>query len=44
MVKNLCDTGDTVDGGSVPGSGRCPEERNGHPLQYLGLQESDMAE
>ena len=26
--------GDTGDMGSVPGSGRCPGEGNGNPLQY----------
>ena len=26
--------------GSIPGSGRSPEEGNGHPLQYSGLEDS----
>ena len=26
--------------GSIPGSGRCPEEGNGYPLQYSGLENS----
>ena len=36
----VCNAGDTGDGGSVPGSGRSPEERNGHPLQYSCLENS----
>ena len=32
-----CDVGDT---GSVPGSGRCPGEGNGNPLQYSCLENS----
>ena len=28
------DIGDTRNGISSPGSGRCPGERNGNPLQY----------
>ena len=26
--------------GSIPGLGRCPEEGNGYPLQYSGLENS----
>ena len=26
--------------GSIPGSGRCPGEENGYPLQYSGLENS----
>ena len=36
----VCNAGDTGDGGSVPGSGRTLEERNGHPLQYSCLENS----
>ena len=36
LVKNLPAT--TGDGGSVPGSGRSPEEENGNPLQYSCLR------
>ncbi|CAI9164575.1 unnamed protein product [Rangifer tarandus platyrhynchus] len=32
MVKNL--PANAGDPGSIPGSGRCPEEGNGSPLQY----------
>ena len=36
MVKHTpANTRDTRDTGSIPGSGRCPEEGNGNPLQYL---------
>ena len=35
MVKNApANAGDAKDGGSIPGSGRCPGEGNGNPLQY----------
>ena len=35
MVKNLpAKAGDTGDAGLIPGSGRSPEEGNGHPFQY----------
>ena len=41
MVKNLpVDTGDVGDEGSIPGSGRSPEEGNGNPLQYSCLENS----
>ena len=34
MVKNApANAGDAKDGGSIPGSGRCPGEGNGNPLQ-----------
>ena len=36
----VCNSGDTGDGGSVLGSGRSPEERNGHPLQCSCLENS----
>ena len=36
MVKSsACDAGDP---GSIPGSGRCPGEGNGNPLQYSCLE------
>ena len=38
MVKNpACSAGDL---GSIPRLGRCPEERNGNPLQYSCLENS----
>ena len=41
MVKNLpVDTGDVGDEGSIPGSGRSPEEGNGNQLQYSCLENS----
>ena len=41
MVKNLpVDTGDIGDEGSIPGSGRSPEEGNGNLLQYSCLENS----
>ena len=41
VVKNLPDkAGDTEDVGSIPESGRCPEEGNGNPLQYSCLENS----
>ena len=39
VVKNLpANAGDVQDAGSIPGSGRCPEEGNGNPLQYSSLE------
>ena len=39
MVKNtLANAGDIKDAGSIPGSGRFPEEGNGNPFQYPCLQ------
>ena len=35
--ESACNTGDL---GSIPGSGRSPEEGNGNPLQYSCLQNS----
>ena len=36
VVKNPpANAGDPRDTGLIPGSGRCPEEGNGNPLQYL---------
>ena len=35
--ESACDTGDP---GSIPGSGRSPEEGNGNPLQYSCLENS----
>ena len=35
--ESACNVGDL---GSVPELGRSPGERNGHPLQYLGLENS----
>jgi len=38
VVKNPpADVGDPGDAGSIPGSGKCPGERNGNPLQYSCL-------
>ena len=33
--ESTCKAGDL---GSIPGSGRYPEEGNGNPLQYSGLE------
>ena len=39
MVKNtLANAGDIKDAGSIPGSGRFPEEGNGNPFQYPCLE------
>ena len=39
MVENLlANARDIRDVGSVPGSGRSPEERHGNPLQYSCLE------
>ena len=39
MVKNLsANTEDGEDMGSIPGSGRFPEEGNGNPFQYCCLE------
>ena len=35
--ESACNVGDP---GSIPGLGRSPGERNGHPLQYFGLENS----
>ena len=35
--ESACNAGDP---GSIPGSGRCPGEGNGYPLQYFGLENS----
>ena len=35
--ESACDTGDWS---SIPGSGRCPGEGNGNPLQYSCLENS----
>ena len=41
MVKNSPDNaGDTRDVSSIPGSGGCPREGNGTPLQYSCLRNS----
>ena len=37
VVKNLSANGDTGDEGLIPGSGRCPGEGDGNPLQYSCL-------
>ena len=34
-IESACDAGDV---GSIPGSGRCPGEGNGHLLQYFCLE------
>ena len=36
--QSACNAGDAGDLGSIPGSGRCPEEGRGNPLQYSCLQ------
>ena len=39
MVKNLlANAGDLRDVGLIPELGRSPEEGNGNPLQYSGLE------
>ena len=39
VVKNpTANAGDLRDVGSIPGSGRCPGEGNGSPLQYSCLE------
>ena len=35
--ESACNTGDP---GSIPGSGRCPGEGHGNPLQYSCLEKS----
>ena len=41
VVKNLpVKAGDTRDAGSIPGSGRSPEEGNGNSFQYFSLENS----
>ena len=41
VVKNPpANAGDTVDVGSIPGSGRSPGKGNGNPLQYSSLANS----
>ena len=41
VVKNLpANARDPKDMGSIPGSGRCPEEGHGNPLQYSCLEYS----
>ena len=41
MVNNpLANAGDAGDSGSIPGSGRSPEEGNGNPLEYSCLENS----
>ena len=35
MVESTCKEGDL---GSIPGSGRCPGEKNGYALQYSCLE------
>ena len=36
--ESTCNTGDTEDAGSIPGSGRSPGGGNGNPLQYSCLK------
>ena len=39
VVKNLLAyAGDVRDMGSIPGSGRCPEEGNGNPFQHSAAE------
>ena len=40
LVKMQVDTCNVGDLGSIPGLGRSPEEGNGYPLQYSGLENS----
>ena len=35
--ESACNAGDAGEGGSVPGSGRCPGGGHGNPLQYSCL-------
>ena len=45
MIKNPpANVGDTENMGSIPGSGRSPEEGNGNPLQYSSLENSEDRE
>ena len=36
--ESACNTGDTGDADSIPGSGRSPGQGNGNPLQYSWLE------
>ena len=36
--ESACSAGDKGDVGSIPGSGRCPGDGNGYPLQYSCLE------
>ena len=36
--ESACSEGDAEDAGLIPGSGRCPEGRNGNQLQYSCLE------
>ena len=36
--ESTCNTGDTGDAGSIPGSGGSPREGNGNPLQYSCME------
>ena len=38
VVKQHASAEDVGDPGSIPGSGRCPGEGNGNPLQYSCLE------
>ena len=38
--ESTCSAGDAGDVGSIPGSGRSPEEGSGNPLQYICLENS----
>ena len=40
VKESACSAGDVRDVGSVPGSGRSPEEGKSYPLQYSGLENS----
>ena len=40
VEKLLANAGDARDAGLIPGSGRCPGEGNGYPLQYSCLDNS----
>ena len=36
--ESTCNTGDTGDAGSIPGSGRSPRRGNGNPFRYSCLE------
>ena len=38
--ESTCNAGDTMDAGSIPGSGRSPGEGNGNSFQYSCLENS----
>ena len=40
VKESVCNAGDAGDVGSMPGSGRSPGGRHGHPFQYSCLEDS----